>query len=53
MNHPVKTFKESKVHELLDLCQPYISEISHALYMGREVQRAKYCLDNNKEYIQN
>ena len=53
LNHPVKTFKESKVHELLDLCQPYISEISHALYMGREVQRAKYCLDNNEEYIQN
>ena len=53
LNHPVKTFKESKVAVLLDMCQPYISEISHALYMGREVQRAKYCLDNGDEYIQN
>ena len=53
LNHPVKTFKESKVAVLLDMCQPYISEISHALYMGREVQRAKYCLDSGDEYIQN
>ena len=52
LNHPVKTFKDSKVNTLLDLCQPYISEISHALYMGREGQRAKYCLDTGEKYVQ-
>ena len=39
-NQPVKTFKENNVKKLLDLCQPYISEISHALYVGKEIERA-------------
>ena len=53
LNHPVKTFKENNVRKLCDLCQPYISEISHALYMGRELERAKHCLDSGEKYIQN
>ena len=53
LNHPVKTFKENNVRKLCDLCQPYISEISHALYLGREIERAKGCLDSGEKYIQN
>ena len=51
-NQPVKTFKDNKVKPLLDSCQPYISEISHALYMGREIQKAKNCLDSGEKYVQ-
>ena len=51
-NQPVKTFKDNNVKKLLDLCQPYISEISHALYMGREVEKAKHCLDSGEKYVQ-
>jgi len=51
-NEPVIHFKENDTHKLRDLCQPYISEISHALYFGSELEKAKFCLDNEKEYIQ-
>ena len=53
MDHPVKTFKGNNVHKLRDMCQPYISEISHALYLGSELQKAKYCLDTGEKYVQN
>ena len=52
-NEVVKHFKEDNVQALRDLCQPYISEISHALYLGCELQKAKECLDTGKNYIQN
>ena len=51
-NQPVKTFKENNVKKLLDLCQPYISEISHALYVGKEIERAKNCLESGEKYVQ-
>lgn len=51
-NEPVIHFKENDTHKLRDLCQPYISEVSHALYFGSELEKAKYCLDNEKEYVQ-
>jgi thymidylate synthase len=51
-NEVVKHFKEDDAIKLRDLCQPYVSEISHALYLGCELQRAKECLDSGKEYIQ-
>ncbi len=32
---------------------PYpISKLDHALYLGRELQKAEYCLINQKPYIQ-
>jgi len=51
-NEPVMHFKENDIHKLRDLCQPYISEISHALYLGSELQRAKHCLDSGVNYTQ-
>ena len=51
-NEPVTHFKEDDVHKLRDLCLPYISEVSHALYLGSELQRAKHCLITGEEYIQ-
>ena len=52
-NEPVIHFKDDNVIKLRDLCQPYISEVGHALYMGVELQRAKNCLDNGENYSQN
>ena len=51
-NEVIKHFKEDDVHKLRDLCQPYISEVSHGLYLGSELQRAKNCLDSGENYIQ-
>ena len=51
-NEPVMHFKENDIHKLRDLCQPYISEISHSLYLGSELQRAKHCLDSGENYTQ-
>ena len=52
-NEPIKHFKEDNTHKLRDLCQPYISEVSHALYLGGELEKAKICLDTGKNYVQN
>lgn len=52
-NEPIKHFKEDNTHKLRDLCQPYISEVSHALYLGGELEKAKICLDTGQNYIQN
>lgn len=51
-NELVTEFKSNDPHELSDKCQPFISEVSHALYIGRELMKAKYCLDNNLPYTQ-
>ena len=51
-NEPVTDFKENDVHKLRDLCLPYISEVSHALYLGSELQRAQNCLISGEEYVQ-
>ena len=45
-------FEDNKVHNLLTDIQPYISLVSHALYMGKELYKAKYCLKHNKDYVQ-
>lgn len=29
-----------------------ISSLDHALYLGREFQKAEYCLETNTDYIQ-
>lgn len=51
-NRLIKKF-DGMSENILDELQPYISEISHALYIGKEVMRAKYCLENKIEYLQN
>lgn len=55
MNHEdecVKEWSSNSVHTLMDSIQPYISEVSHALYLGKELYRAKQCMLNGKEFIQ-
>lgn len=42
----------SNVQQLCDFAMPYISEISHAMYLGRELQRARQCIDNGTIYEQ-
>ncbi|MCF8135408.1 MAG: DUF4346 domain-containing protein, partial [Synechococcus lacustris] len=32
--------------------QPFISKLDHALYLGRELQRAEACLENGNDYVQ-
>ena len=51
-NEQMEEFTSGNPHELCDKIQPFISEISHALYLGRELQRAKQCLINDVKYIQ-
>ena len=29
-----------------------VSKLDHALYLGRELQKAEYCLINERKYIQ-
>lgn len=54
---PLKIFKGRTAKELgIQLTEgggPYpISKLDHALYLGRELQKAEYCLLNGKTYIQ-
>ena len=51
-NDKILSFSGDDVHQLLDKCQPFISEISHALYLGSELQKAKMCLENGSDYTQ-
>jgi len=51
-NEQMLEFKSNNPHELSDKCQPFISDVSHALYMGRELMRAKWCLDTGQKYVQ-
>lgn len=39
-------------HELIDQMIFYVSQISHAAYLGRELTKAEFALKNNSEYIQ-
>lgn len=41
-----------EVQKLCDFAMPYISEISHAMYLGRELQRARNCIDKGEPYEQ-
>lgn len=40
------------VQKLCDFAMPYVSEISHAMYLGRELQRARNCIDKGEPYEQ-
>lgn len=40
------------IRQLCDACQLYISEISHALYLGGELQRAIECVKQGTKYVQ-
>ena len=54
---PIKIFKGRSAKELgIALTetneQPFISKLDHALYIGRELQRAEACLENGNDYVQ-
>ena len=51
-NKEIEAWESDDVKELSNLIQIYISDISHALYMGRELMRAKQCLITGDEYKQ-
>jgi thymidylate synthase len=46
------TYKNKDVNLILTKVQPFISEISHALYLGKEIERAHSCIINKKVFIQ-
>ena len=50
-NELVESWHSMNVHDLCDRCQMFISDVSHALYMGRELSRAYQCLIDNVDYI--
>ncbi len=54
---PINVFKGKTAKEigikLTETKEPLpISKLDHALYLGRELQKAEYCLINGKPYIQ-
>ena len=54
---PINIFKGKTAKEvgikLTEGNEPFpISKLDHALYLGRELQKAEYCLINGKPYIQ-
>jgi dihydropteroate synthase len=54
---PIKIFKGRSAKELgIALTetneQPFISKLDHALYLGRELQRAEARLENGNDYVQ-
>ncbi|WP_341884032.1 DUF4346 domain-containing protein [Synechococcus sp. UW140] len=54
---PIKIFKGRSAKELgIALTetneQLFISKLDHALYIGRELQRAEACLENGNDYVQ-
>ena len=54
---PIKIFNARSAKELgVALTetneQPFISKLDHALYIGRELQRAEACLENGNDYVQ-
>ena len=51
-NKIIKEFCSTSDEELMVLCQPYISEISHAMYIGKELSRAYQSIKNNTIYYQ-
>ena len=51
-DQPIASTTGLDVQKLCDFAMPYISEISHAMYLGRELQRARNCINNGKPYEQ-
>jgi len=50
----VFVFSGYKADALSDTIVRHISNLrsEHYMYLGRELQKAQYCLENNKKYIQ-
>ena len=51
-DQPIASTTGLEVQKLCDFAMPYISEISHAMYLGRELQRARNCIDKGEPYEQ-
>ena len=51
-DQPIASTTGLEVQQLCDFAMPYISEISHAMYLGRELQRARDCIDKGESYEQ-
>ena len=51
-DQPIASTTGLDVQQLCDFAMPYISEISHAMYLGRELQRARNCIDKGEPYEQ-
>lgn len=51
-DQPIASTTGLDVQKLCDFAMPYISEISHAMYLGRELQRARNCIDKGEPYEQ-
>jgi thymidylate synthase len=51
-DQPIASTTGLDVQQLCDFAMPYISEISHAMYLGRELQRASNCIDKGEPYEQ-
>ena len=51
-DQPIASTTGLDVQQLCDFAMPYISEISHAMYLGRELQRARNCIDKREPYEQ-
>ena len=51
-DQPIASTTGIDVQKLCDFAMPYISEISHAMYLGRELQRAKNCIEKGESYEQ-
>lgn len=51
-NNEIQRWESNSTQELADKAQIFISEISHALYLGRELERAMYALTSGTEYTQ-
>lgn len=52
-NKEIEVWESDDVNKLCQNIKIYISDTYHAMYMGRELMRAKICLGNGTEYIQN
>jgi hypothetical protein len=51
-DQPIASTTGLEVQKLCDFAMPYISEISHAMYLGRELQHARNCIDKGEPYEQ-
>lgn len=48
----VQTFKTRSASELSELITPFVGRVDHALYLGREIARLAYAVDNGRPYQQ-
>ena len=47
-----RSAKELGIHLTEDPELPPLTRLDHALYLGRELQRAEACLENGNDYVQ-